>query len=300
MKRLLLAIESATDWLSVALLEGERVLVERRSDETRQHASALLPTVEAALRDAGIELDRVDALGVSVGPGSFTSLRIGLATAKGLAFRRPMSAVGVSTLEAMAVSVLEAEAQAATGEPAGAAQTESPIEARRPVVAMLDARRGEWYVGAWSAAPGGGALPRCVLEEGLYSPARLARALATLNAKLGPSQRPPAEGADRGPRAPQIAPDGKLDLVSPELTGWKSAFEIEGVELVRVVVGEPGRPSAAWVGRLAQRRLDRGAGAAARDLTARYLRRAQAEAKRLGAPAEAGIVSAVGPEEGEV
>jgi len=67
----------------------------------RLHSERLLATVEWVLREAGVELEAVDALGVSIGPGSFTGLRIGAATWKGLAFglRKPL--MGVPTLDAM-------------------------------------------------------------------------------------------------------------------------------------------------------------------------------------------------------
>ena len=66
------------------------------------------------------------------------------------------------------------------------------------------------------------------------------------------------------------------------------------MELSSQVLGEAARPSAEWVGRLAQLRLAAGEGRAARTLTARYLRRAEAEAKRLGGPVEAGELADLG------
>jgi tRNA threonylcarbamoyladenosine biosynthesis protein TsaB len=158
MARTVLAIESATDWLSVALLEGDCTVELRRSDRLRQHSAALLPMIDATLSAAGLDLDGIDALAISTGPGSFTSLRIGLATAKGLAFRREIEAVGVSTLEAMAMAGLDAQGEASE------------------VLALLDARRGEWYAGSWRREGAGASLPRPALAEGLYSPERLVAA----------------------------------------------------------------------------------------------------------------------------
>ena len=241
MTRTVLAIESATDWLSVALLEGDCVVELQRSDSIRQHAAALMPMIDATLTAAGLDLDGIDALVVSTGPGSFTSVRIGLATVKGLAFRREIEAVGVSTLEAMAMAGLDAEG------------------AGSEVLALLDARRGEWYAGSWTRDGVLASLPKPELAEGLYSPDRLAAALS-----------------------------GPLRVLAPEAGGWLEAFEAGGVELTSRVLGEAARPSAEWVGRLGQLRLAAGEGATARELAARYLRRAEAEAKRLGGPVEAG------------
>lgn len=251
MPRLLLAIESATDWLSVALLEGERLLELRRSDALRQHASALLPTIDALLGGAGARLDDLGGLAVSVGPGSFTSLRIGLATAKGLVFGRSLPAIGVPTLAAMALSVQE-------GPDAADAADAAEVTAGE-VLALLDARRGEWYAAGWcrtdAAAPW-----TASVEEGLYAPARLAARI-----------------------------EGRSTLVvSPETSGWLPALEAVGVTLAGVISGEAGRPSAEWVGRWAQRRLAGGESGRDHPLQARYVRRAQAEVQRLADAVEAG------------
>ena len=245
MPRLLLAIESATDWLSVALLEDDRLLELRRSDALRSHATALLPTIDALLTDAGAQLDDLGGLAVSVGPGSFTSLRIGLATAKGLLFGRRLPAIGVPTLAAMALSVQ-----------AGPAAANTTV---REVLALLDARRGEWYAAGWRRATPASPWTASV-EEGLYAPTKLAARL---------------DG-------------GSTLVVSPETAAWLPALEAAGVTLAGVISGESGRPSAEWVGRWAQQRLAQGASDGAPSLEARYVRRAQAEAQRLADPVEAG------------
>ncbi|HPG25090.1 MAG TPA: tRNA (adenosine(37)-N6)-threonylcarbamoyltransferase complex dimerization subunit type 1 TsaB [Myxococcota bacterium] len=248
--RRLLAIEAATDRLSIALFEGDVVRAMCFAPGLRRHAAELLPTLEAILDEAGVGLEAVDAIAVSSGPGSFTSLRIGLSTVKGLAFGRAVETIGVSTLETMAFGALAGAGDVSVGEDEW-------------VVALLDARRGETYAGGF--ARGAGTLPECVLAEGLYGPESLA-----------------AELADR-----------RVVLVSPEGPDWCRDFAPRAGGAVRVVSGEAAGPRADALGRLAQRRLDRGEGVAARALTARYLRRAQAEAKRLGVPAEAGVAARV-------
>lgn len=249
MTRTLLAIESSTDWLSVALLRGEEVLSLEVVEDSRKHASALLPAVDAVLSNARSSLDDLDAIGVSTGPGSFTSLRIGLATVQGLGFGRTLLGVGVSTLEAMALSALEARAGGRSCE----------------VVAMLDARRGEWYAGGWSNAAESGGLPVATLPEGLYAPPQLLEDLAD-----------------------------SVILMTPEPSGWQRSFELDSIALCEVIEGVAARPRADWVGRLAQRRLALGWGVPIATLGARYLRRAEAEAKRLGGPVEQGEVARLG------
>jgi tRNA threonylcarbamoyladenosine biosynthesis protein TsaB len=253
MTRILLAIESSTDWLSVALLRGEEILALREKEDVRQHASALLPAIDAILDEAGRSLDDLDAIGVAVGPGSFTSLRIGLATVKGLGFARSLVGVGVSTLEAMALSALESESASANME----------------IVALLDARRGEWYAGGWRQPEGPGSLPVPTLPEGLYAPGRM---------------------------APDLS--GGATLMTPESGDWREDFGAASIDVGSAIEGRNARPRADWVGRLCQRRLDAGEGMPVSDLEARYLRRAEAEAKRLGGPVETGEVARLDPDPG--
>jgi len=144
---LTLALESATAALSVALLRGED-LVDEISAPAGPAAETLLPIVDQLLDRAGVALGELDAFAVSVGPGSFTSLRVGIATVKGLAFESDLPIAPVSTLAALA-------------------RAADPTD--RLVVPMLDARRGEVYAAAYA-----GALRReLVLPEGVYSPEAL-------------------------------------------------------------------------------------------------------------------------------
>ena len=94
---LILAFDTATNIATSALVDGDAVLGERTSV-----ARTLLEDVDALLRDASLEAEDVDALVVGTGPGSFTSTRIGLAVARGLAFALGVPVAGVSTLDALA------------------------------------------------------------------------------------------------------------------------------------------------------------------------------------------------------
>lgn len=97
-----LGIESATFAQSVALIEDDRVVAEASYRAEGGHGGRLMPTLDEVLRRAGISSGDLDAVAVSVGPGSFTGLRVGLATAKGLALGAGVTLVGVSTLEVLA------------------------------------------------------------------------------------------------------------------------------------------------------------------------------------------------------
>jgi tRNA threonylcarbamoyladenosine biosynthesis protein TsaB len=144
---LLLALEPATAALSVALLRGEK-LIDEELAPAGPAATTLLPVVDRLLNRAGVALGELEAFAISVGPGSFTSLRVGIATVKGLAFESGLPIAPVSTLAALALA---------------AGSTD------RLVVPMLDARRGEIYAAAYAGAPG----RELVLPEGVYTPEAL-------------------------------------------------------------------------------------------------------------------------------
>ncbi|MFP6623241.1 MAG: tRNA (adenosine(37)-N6)-threonylcarbamoyltransferase complex dimerization subunit type 1 TsaB [Myxococcota bacterium] len=152
---LLLAIESATSRLSVALLRGETLLAEGSPEGTGHHAERILPLLDAVLEEAGCGVSDPDAFAVSIGPGSFTSLRVGLATVKGLAFGSDRPVIAVPTLEALAFGTLSSG---------------SPL----PRVPILDARRGEAYAAVFDVEDG-----KLVerVPDGLFSPAELAAVL---------------------------------------------------------------------------------------------------------------------------
>ncbi|HEY8495224.1 MAG TPA: tRNA (adenosine(37)-N6)-threonylcarbamoyltransferase complex dimerization subunit type 1 TsaB [Myxococcota bacterium] len=126
----LLAIESASEPASVALLHAGEPVGERVVPPGRPASEALLPSLLELLAAHGLEPAALDAIAVSIGPGSFTGLRVGVATAKGLAFGSEVAVAAVPTLAALAAKA------AARGGPAAL------------VVATLDARRGELYAAA--------------------------------------------------------------------------------------------------------------------------------------------------------
>jgi tRNA threonylcarbamoyladenosine biosynthesis protein TsaB len=100
----LLAIETSTLMGSVAVVEDSRVLCELTLYVHETHSSQLMTAVDYALKAAGATPDQLDGFAVALGPGSFTGLRIGMATVKGLATAASKPIVGIPTLEAMAWS----------------------------------------------------------------------------------------------------------------------------------------------------------------------------------------------------
>jgi len=87
---------------SVAVVEDEHTLCELSLEVVETHSAQLMPAVDYVLKTAGRALDELDALAVALGPGSFTGLRIGMSTMKGLAVATSKPLIGIPTLEAMA------------------------------------------------------------------------------------------------------------------------------------------------------------------------------------------------------
>jgi len=189
---LCLAVETATATASVALLRGQAVVEVRRSEPGHHHSDTLLPMIDALLGAASCGLDAIGVFAVSIGPGGFTSLRIGLATLKGLAFGTDTPAVAVSSLEALALGARRASS--------GASEA--------VWVPVLDARRGEVYAAAYadSALRGDLGALAPVLPESVYDAAGLARALPGGGRLVGEGAEGVAAALDAGDAGPWSAP----------------------------------------------------------------------------------------------
>lgn len=142
----ILAIESSGNVASAAVAEDSKILAEYTVNIGKTHSQTLLPMIDRVLADAEVSVNEMDAIAVSRGPGSFTGLRIGSATAKGLAAAAGIPIVEVPTLEALAIGV-------ASGTCGAGAQ--SPIPAPnggRLICPVIDARRNEVYTALFEEA----------------------------------------------------------------------------------------------------------------------------------------------------
>lgn len=101
----ILALETATMCGSVAIVAGERCVAEFSLQTGETHSRRLLAGIDWLLQETGMERSAIDAVAVSLGPGSFTGLRIGLATAKGLAMAAGAKLIGVGTLDGLAAQL---------------------------------------------------------------------------------------------------------------------------------------------------------------------------------------------------
>jgi len=178
---IVLGLDTCLSSCSVAVLDGERVLASAREVMARGHQERLAPMAQAVMAEAGLGFDQLDRIAVTVGPGSFTGLRVGIAFAKGLALALDKPAVGIGTLEALAA------------------------EAEGLVFPAVDARRGQLYLQAFEdgralMAPdalGAETAAARIAELSMGRPFTLVGSGAALLAELMPSARVlAAEGAD--------------------------------------------------------------------------------------------------------
>lgn len=131
---LILGIESATEQVGCAIGGHEGVLGLFESARGRRHAETLTPAIEFVTGSTGIALDEISVVAVDVGPGLFTGLRVGIATAKAIAHALRVPMIGISSLDLLAFPVRQ-----------------SP----RTIVTVIDAKRGELFYAQYRQVPGG-------------------------------------------------------------------------------------------------------------------------------------------------
>ncbi|HUL43135.1 MAG TPA: tRNA (adenosine(37)-N6)-threonylcarbamoyltransferase complex dimerization subunit type 1 TsaB [Bacteroidota bacterium] len=124
-----LGIETATSICAAAVMSGETVVAECSLEAPQVHSEKLLPLIDECLKTAQFGLAELDGIAISIGPGSFTGLRIGLSVSKGLAFASGKPLLAVPTLEALALKACH-HGDALSGE---------------YILSLLDARRDEVY-----------------------------------------------------------------------------------------------------------------------------------------------------------
>lgn len=130
---MLLAFDTATPLVTVALHDGHEVVVERRAERAMKHAEQLAPLIDQALTEAGLVRQDLTAVAVGVGPGPFTGLRVGLVTARTLGFALEIPVYGACSLDVLAVEAV-------------ATRTVD-----QDFVVATDARRKEVYLASYDA-----------------------------------------------------------------------------------------------------------------------------------------------------
>jgi tRNA threonylcarbamoyladenosine biosynthesis protein TsaB len=200
-----LAIDCALGACAAAVLDSDSgsIIASETRAMVRGHAEALMPLIARVMSNAEIEFRELDRIAVTVGPGSFTGLRVGISAARGIALAAAKPAIGVTTL-------------------AGLAAPHIADDDTTPVVAAIDARHDHVYLQVFGR--GGRTLlpPRIApLREAVRAasgPARIVGSAADLIARAWPAgERPPAKVDQRA--APDIVWIARLGAVSSEAEG---------------------------------------------------------------------------------
>ena len=202
----ILAIDTALEACAAAVLDtGRGEIVARESKAmSRGHAEALMPMIDRVMAQSGGGFDAIDRIAVTVGPGSFTGLRVGIAAARGLALATGKPAVGLTTLSAFAAPLIA-------------------VDETLPVVVAIDARHEHVYLqvfgpGGRNLVPPRIASMRDALRAATTSLApRIVGSGATLLAAAWPSTaRPPRSVEQRG--APDIDWVARIGTAVPDGT----------------------------------------------------------------------------------
>jgi len=132
---MLLAVDTSTSWTGLALYDGSAVLGELSWTTRNHHTVELAPAVSRLLQQTGLPASKIECLGVALGPGSFTSLRIGLALVKGMALSLKIPVVGVPTLDFLVAAL-----------PVNEMRLAAVLQAGRTRLALgwYEARKGRW------------------------------------------------------------------------------------------------------------------------------------------------------------
>ncbi len=150
LSRTLLAFDAAGGGCSVAVWRDGAVLTHRQEAMRRGQAERLVPMIQAAMREADLAYEALDAVVVTTGPGGFTGVRIGLATARGLGLALGCPVVGVSSFEA------------------AAAASDPAARRGRTLAVLIDAKRDDLFVQAFDAALEALTAPAALPPAGLH------------------------------------------------------------------------------------------------------------------------------------
>lgn len=153
----ILSVSTATNHLSVALNDSQQIIVEKNEQDERNHSEHLDPLIDEILKENQLTLKDIDRFAVTIGPGSYTGLRIGITTVKMFASVLNKEVVGISTLQALAKSVKE-DALVITG---------------------LDARNNNYFAAGYKS----GDIPDNVIPDGHYNIDVLIKAIQDYTAK---------------------------------------------------------------------------------------------------------------------
>lgn len=267
----LLAFDTSTSSLAVAVMEGGTLLAEHHLHAERNHSAVLISAIQDALDKAGIQKSMLDAIAVGVGPGSYTGARIAVTTAKTLAWALRLPVYGMSSLEALALGGW-ARAAAQTVSALDAAAASSASAAKAPVsgdwiVPLMDARRGQVYTALFTAKPDG--MPERLASDGI-------RLMASWMSEL--AERLEAAAPEERPARIWIVGETEAGKVQPHAETAREVLGPVAGEALRLFSYEL---EGAWVGIAGLRRALHGEADQLHQLEPNYTQLAEAEVKRL-------------------
>jgi tRNA threonylcarbamoyladenosine biosynthesis protein TsaB len=204
----ILAVDTSTLAGGVALMEASRVLCDLRLDVSASHAPRLLTLIHHSLRLASVPLSSIDLFAVSQGPGSFTGLRIGIATLMGLAHALQRDVVGIDSLEALALKAWPAPVQ---------------------VGALLDARKGEVFGALFHAGASG---PSRLTPNLVMSPEAFCAKISKPTLLLGPGVE-----VYRGVWERYL---GSLAIFAPPWLSTPCSVEVAALAFNQAIIGHGG------------------------------------------------------------
>ena len=143
---LILAVDCATPAAGAAISDGEKTIVEYSLNSQGPHSANFMPMIDKCLQDCGCSLKDLDAIAITSGPGSFTGIRIGMATVKGLSLASGVPIIAISTLEALAFNLVLSDYL---------------------ICPVLNARKNEVYTAAYDTR---GTKPEVLWGPRLFSP----------------------------------------------------------------------------------------------------------------------------------
>ena len=202
----ILALDSTAEVSSVCVCEGERLVCEITVNTGNTHSQTLLPAVEQTLKMAELSVDDIDVFASSTGPGSFTGVRIGVATVKGIAYGKNKPCVSVSTLEALAYNL---------------------IGNNGLICPVMNARRSQVYNALFECENGN--LTRLCLDRAL--------SISELDEELANESRPIYLSGDGYDITANGFKNTKISFV-PERQRYQSAYSVAQIALKKYNAGE--------------------------------------------------------------
>jgi tRNA threonylcarbamoyladenosine biosynthesis protein TsaB len=255
----LLALDTSTSTMSIAILEDGKLLRETHIHAERNHSLHLMPMIQQLTQAMGMKLADLSGIAVGVGPGSYTGVRIGVTAAKTLAWTLKLPLIGVSSLEAMALgAVISEDAQ------------KDDSEQTQWIVPLMDARRSQVYTGLYASR---GDDWHCLTQDGI-------RLLERWLEQLAQGQQEAQEVQGENPIQAILSPPMRISFVG-EFASFLEPLKRLSLLSSAVVQTKAVEIAAYHIGLLGSLRLAMGERAIVHQIIPNYTQLTEAEANLL-------------------